>query len=302
MNLVQCRSFIIRRWKTTEESSSYTVSACELKLFHYQESLLHLRSLDTFLCQTTSHHPIASTIRVPCHLRQFFTEVTLLIDEFATFNSEPITTGELNIHLETLLPSATPRFLNILPQFSLPQYVVEQTHTLWGGWTDAYTRGVAEPTHTLGGWFHYYGPRNGPLCGDVSLLSDHSTEDLHPLIDQLSSSVTDPLMRSATVNSGALYLHKLAPKLGTVFLSAWVWSGITRPLIFSVPQTLKTFQLDGPDTDACWESYWLYTNDRLHYIVWGPRHLLYIVPVGNMLFVSPACARTHRWKLFCWSG
>lgn len=57
MNLVQCRSFIIRRWKTTEESSSYTVSACELKLFHYQESLLHLRSLDTFLCQTTSHHP-----------------------------------------------------------------------------------------------------------------------------------------------------------------------------------------------------------------------------------------------------
>lgn len=202
MNLIQCRSFIIRRWKTTEESSSYTVSVCELKLFHYQESLLHLRSLDTFLCQTTSHHP---SLYHPSSLSP--TSIP--------HRSNPTHWWIRYIQLRTHHNRRAEYSSGDSFAFGYPE-VSEHSPTIQlatiCGWTDAYTLGwLNRRIHS--GWLKrriHSGadftkrPRNGPIYGDVSLLSDHSTEDLHPLIDQLSSSVTDPLMRSATVNSGAL--------------------------------------------------------------------------------------------------
>ena len=161
---------------------------------------------------------------------EFFPEFIVLLEEFATFNSQLVLTGDLNIHLESPSLPATARFLDILSQFGLSQHVAEPTHTL-GGWLDAViTRDdclipdlrVEPPSFSDHGLLLFTVPylssqpvcalrlsrgwkrldrqafcdglRNSPLCGDLSLLADLSTDALFSLYETSMLPLIDSLL------------------------------------------------------------------------------------------------------------
>lgn len=73
-----------------------------------------------------------------------FSELTALLDVFATFNSQLFITVDLNIHLESSTIPTTARFLDILSQFRL----LQPSHILIFIW-NSYYRWLAWSLHVM---------------------------------------------------------------------------------------------------------------------------------------------------------